>query len=346
MMDSSIFGLRFKANDAIHPSPDELQGFLESPKKEGGRERHKDDLAHYGQHLGRIEEFERMQKLGAAQYDFREKMLLGVFSHSHFFKPSLKSAVEQYKYHDHRLSLIDFKKPQDFIRSAQEELARLSPKKKDDQPKIARFQSMIDQRTREIEALKARWPALGTELRNIAAYIQENLMKIQKLCEATITLLVGLQIAGDKQSQLIEDIKVHFKEQVRDNLQVGPVTKQYVENLKEDVAKLSKHLSQIVLEDIYALTRVYEDIHDHAKKFAGQLEELVRQADKNKQRKDIDEDKKLFGRVEQTLVSLLSDYRLDSAKPAALGAETEYDRILSAKRKEMLDHVFALLQKD
>ena len=35
MMDSSIFGLRFKANDAIHPSPDELQGFLESPKKEG-----------------------------------------------------------------------------------------------------------------------------------------------------------------------------------------------------------------------------------------------------------------------------------------------------------------------
>ncbi len=343
-METAIFGLRFKSNEALQPAIEDLRLFLESPRKEGKREKHGDDLSNYLQHLARVEGFEKDRQRGMGQTDFHEKMLLGVLSHSHFFTSSLKSAIEQYKYHYHALMTIDLRKPAAFIKSAEEEINRFNPKSKDDQAKIARLRGMIDQRNKDLEALKERRPRLGDELHNIAVYIRDNLLKIRKLCESSITVLVGLQIGGEKTGQLIEDIKMHFKEQVRDYLQLGPVTKQYVESLKEDVAKLSKQLSQQVLEDIYGVTRVYEALHDHAQKIAGQLDGLLRQV-KAEQHKSIEEDRDLFGRIEQSLISLVSDYHLDTAMPKDARSGDKHDKLLFEKRKEMLDHLFDLLKK-
>ncbi len=343
-METAIFGLRFKSNETLQPTLEDLRLFLESPRKEGKKEKHGDDLANYLQHLARVEEFEKNRKQGMGQTDFHEKMLLGVLSHSHFFRSSLKSAVEQYKYHYHALMTIDLRKPAAFIKSAEEEIKRFNPKSKDDQAKMARLQGMIDQRSKDLEALKERWPHLGDELHSIAVYVRDNLVRIQKLCESSITVLVGLQIGGEKTGQLIEDIKTHFKEQVRDYLQLGPVTKQYVESLKEEVAKLSKQLSQQVLEDIYAVTRVYEALHDHAQKIAVQLDALVRQV-KAEQHKSIEEDRDLFGRIEQALISLITDYHLDTAMPKDARSGDKHDELLFEKRKEMLDHLFDLLKK-
>lgn len=344
-METSIFGLRFKSNEALQPTLEELRLFLESARKEGKKEKHGDDLANYLWHLSRVEEFEKDRKQGMGQPDFREKMLLGVLSHSHFFTASLKSAVEQYKYHCHALMTIDLRKPAAFIKSAEEEIRKFNLKSKDDQAKMARLQGLIDQRNADLEALKDRWPRLDDELYNIAVYIRDNLVRIQRLCESSITVLVGLQIGGEKTGQLIEDIKTHFKEQVREYLQLGPVTKQYVESLKEDVAKLSKQLSRQVLEDIYAVTRIYEALHDHTQKIAGQLDAQIRQV-KAKQHKSIEEDRDLFGRIEQTLVSLVSDYHLDTAVPKEDRSGDKHDKLLLEKRKEMLDHLFDLLKKE
>jgi hypothetical protein len=343
-METAIFGLRFKSHEALQPAIEDLRLFLESPRKDGKKETHGDDLADYLQHLARVEEFEKDRQRGMGRTDFHEKMLLGVLSHSQFFTASLKSAVEQYKYHYHTLMTIDLRKPLAFIKSAEEEIKRFNPKNKDDQAKRDRLQAMIDQRSKDLETLKKRWPLLGDELHHIAVYITDNLLKIRKLCESSITVLVGLQIGGEKTGQLIEDIKAHFKEQVRDYLQLGPVTKQYVESLQEDVAKLSKQLSQQVLEDTYAVTRVYEALHDHAQKIGGELDGLIRQV-KAKQHKSIDEDRDLFGRIEQSLISLVSDHHLDTAMPKDARSGEKHDRLLIEKRKEMLDHLFDLLKK-
>lgn len=344
MTEGSLFGLRFRSNEDLQPGPEELRTFLESPKKPGGRERHGDALSAYLQLLSRVETFDQGQRQGGATQDFRERMLLGVLSHSHLFKPSLKSAVEQYLYHCHQLAIIDLKKPLSFIKSAEEEIGRLNAKKQDDQPKIARLQGMIDQRNKDLEALRKRWRALTKELSDIAVYIRENLAKVQALCESSITVLVSLQLGGEKKGELIEDVKSHFKEQVRDSLQAGPVTKQYLETLKEDVATLAQRLSQQVLEDIYAVTKIYEDIHDHARKGAGRLLDLLPQINA-KRYKDLDEDKRLFGRLEEVLLSLVNDLRLEPEAIAPVAAESGQEKILLEKRREMLDHVFALLGK-
>jgi len=343
-METAIFGLRFKSHEALQPAIEDLRLFLESPRKEGKKERHGDALANYLQHLARVEEFEKDRQRGMGQTDFHEKMLLGVLSHSHFFTSSLKSAVEQYQYHCHALMTIDLRKPLVFIKSAEEEIKRFNPKSKDDQTRMARLRGMIDQRSKDLETLKGHWPMLGDELYHIAVYITDNLLKIRKLCESSITVLVGLQIGGEKTGQMIEDIKAHFKEQVREYLQLGPVTKQYVESLQDEVAKLSKQLSQQVLEDIYAVTRVYEALHDHAQKIGGELDGLIRQV-KSKQHKSVDEDRDLFGRIEKTLISLVSDYHLDTAMPKDARSGDKHDKLLFEKRKEMLDHLFDLLKK-
>lgn len=343
-MENPIFGLRFKSNEALQPTIEELRLFLET-RKDGIKEKHQDDLSYYVRDLTHVEDFKHNRTGAGAQLDLHEKMLLGVLAHSQFFTPSLKSAVEQFKFHYHRLCGLDFKKPQAFIRSANEEIQKSGSGSKADQLKIAKLQSMIEQRNADLEALSKLRGGLATELHNIAVYINDNLEKIQHLCESSITVLVGLQLGGEKTGQLIEDIKTHFKEQVRDYLQLGPVTKQYVESLKQEVATLSRQLSQLVLEDIYAVTTQYEALYDHTKNIRSRLEAGIRGLE-NKQHRSIDEDRAALGRIEQILVALISDYRLGPVKPKDCGSDDKHNKLLLEKRKEMLDHVFELLKKE
>lgn len=343
-IDKSIFGLRFQSNAELHPSQEEIRDFLESVKKEGGHEQHGDDLAPYRELLKEVQTFERHHRQGAARQDYPGKMFYGVLSNSRFVSPALMSAVEQYKYLVHALRKLDFKKPTAFIKSAEEEMSKLNPKNKDHAVRLARLRGMVDERKETLETLKRRWAALAEELGHIALYIRDNLVRIEKLCEASIVVLVDLQIKRKKENQLIEDIKTHFKEHLKDSLRHGPITKQYLETVKKDVAVLSKEIAVILREDVYALTRLYEAIHDHAKKIAYEIDALMAKI-KSKRDKSYEDDRELFAQVERVLVSLISDYRFE-LKTTELRTGTTHKDILIEKRKEMLGHLFELLQKE
>jgi len=341
--NKSTFGIRFGSNEELAPSPEDLKAFLQSPKSGRGRETHGSDLAAYEKLLASVQSFERHQNQHAMP-DFSQKMFFQTLSHSQFFNPGLSSAVAQYKYHLHTLNTLDFRKPAAFIKSAEEEMKKLNPKKNADAVKLAKFQDMVEERNRAIATLKRSRTAIAGELIDIARYIRDNLVQIGTHCEASIVILVDLHISRKKEDQLVKDLKTHFKEHLRDSLQAGPVTRQYAETVKQDVSVLSKELSDLVRNDIYAVTRLFESIHDRSKSIVHEIESLLA-THKAKTGGNIEDDRTFFSRLEQTLLSLVSECRFDF-KPAAVRSETPHEQLLTEKRKELLDHVFGLLQKE
>ncbi len=340
--DKSIFGLRFKSNSELLPSLEDLNAFLASPKKTGEAALHNDDLAPYSELISSILAFDLNEDPGTAQEAFQKKMFLGVLAHSNFVKPALKSAVEQYKYHLHTLASLDPRKPLAFIKSAEEEMARLDPARKEEAARLARMQTMVDERKKTMEGFTRHWTSLVEELGHLVSYIRENLVKIGKLCEASIETLVSEQVERKKELDLIEDIKAQFKDRLRESLHQGTITKEELEAAKEEVADLSKRTADLLRADAYTLTGLYEGVHEHARKITGELDALTaRIAPK---RMNLDEDKELFARIERVLVSLITAYRFE-LKVEEISTETEHDKILFQKRQEMLDHLFKLLRK-
>ena len=342
-MDPSIFGLRFKSNEELQPSPADLAAFLASPRASADLRRHTDDLAPFIRYRELVETYEREQKEGIGRLEFGERRLLGVLSHSGFFKPAFRIAVEEYKYHNHQLFLLDFNKPEAFIRSAEAEIGKLNPKKRDDQQKITRLQDMIRQRRKDLEVLAKRRRMIAGELYHIGVYVRDNIVLVQRLCEGAIARLAELQVGGKKTGQMIEDLKEQFKAQVREHRQMGSLTPEYLESVKAEVAQLSQRLSKSVLEDIYFVTRIYEGFYEHAKSGAGRLTDLLGWADRVRKKDGNDEDQ-LFSRIEQVLVTLISDFRIDAQPAGHPGATDQHEGLLLEKRRELLDHIFLLLR--
>ncbi len=336
--DKTIFGLRFRSNERLQPSLEELRNFLDSPKKEDKGNLHGDDLAAYRDLLKAVESFEHGHQAG-----FRDRMLYGVLGHSHLVKPALKLAVEQYKFHLHTLSELDLKKPTAFIKSAEEEIARLNPKKKDEAARKERLLVLVDERKRALNALKKRWLALAEELGHIIAYIRENLAKIEKLSEESIVILVSDQIGKKKEADLIEDIKTQFKERLRESLHQGTITKEQLAAAKEEVAGLSKRTADLLRSDGYTLAQLYEAIHEYSKKVSRALENAMG-AIEQKKHAHYDEDLELYTQAEKILVSLIHNCHFD-IEASDIDTETEHEKILLEKRGEMLDHLFDLLRK-
>ncbi len=249
MRNKSIFGLRFEVNDELSPTSEELRVFLESPKKEGRRELHGLDLARYSELLDDVLAFKLHQRLNAGPQDLRERMFYEVISHSCFSNTALKSAVEQYKYYLNALTTLNFKKPIAFIKTAKEEMGRFNPKKRDDAAKLARLQDMVVERERTLDALKRRGTMLADELNHIARYIRDNLGEIVKLCDASIAVLRDLKTEGQEERRQIDDIKAYFKDQLKNALHQGAITKQDLETAKKDVAVLSREVSALLRED-------------------------------------------------------------------------------------------------
>jgi hypothetical protein len=339
-----IFGLRFGSNEELSPTREELEAFLAGPRDEGGREPYGNALVTYRVLLEAIKAYEQQHPQDLTPQGFQEKMFYGVLGHSQFFNPVLASAVEQYNYHLHALKTLDFKKPLVFIKAAEDEMSGLNPKKREDAVKLDRFRDMIDERKKTLTLLERRRAALVRELGDIALYLRDNLFMIEKRCETSIVVLVELQISRKKENQLIEDIKTHFREHLRDFLHNGPVARQYIEIVKKDVAQLSKEISSIIREDVYALTRLYEAVHDHTKKAAGGIDALMAKTERGKT-KSIEDDRRLFEDVEKVLISLISEYHFE-LKPAIIRSETAHEDILLGKRRELLDHIFELLKKE
>jgi len=344
MRNKSIFGLRFDVNEEFSPTPEELRVFLESPKKEGRRELHGLDLARYNELLDDLLAFKLYQRQNAGPQNLRERMFFEVLSHSCFSNTALKLAVEHYKYHVHALTTLNFRKPTAFIKTAKEEMGRLNPKRRADAAKLARLQNMVDERERTLEALMRRRTTLVDELYYLARYIRDNLAEIAKLCEASISVLRDPKTEGQEERRLIDDIKTYFKEQLKNALHQGVITKLDLETAKKDVAALSREVSALLREDSYAVTKLYEAIRDHTKKSALEIDALLVKID-GKKNKNFEDFGRLFALVEPILVSLISDYQFElDVKPAH--TETTYEHLLLEKRKENLNHIFEVLQKE
>ena len=337
-VDKNIFGLRFRSNERLQPSLEELRNFLDNPKKADKGKLHSDDLAAYRDLLKAVESFEHGQQRG-----FRDRMLYGVLGHSHLVKPALKLAVEQYKFHVHTLSELDLKKPSAFITSAEDEIARLNPKKKDEAARKERLSGMVEERKRALNAMKKHWHALAEELGHIIEYIRDNLAKIEQLSEESIGILVHEQISRKKEAGMIEDIKTQFKERLRESLHQGTITKEQLAAAKEEVAGLSKRTADILRSDGYMLAQLYEDIHEYSRRLSRELEIVLGKIERKKHA-SFDEDQELYMQAEKILVSLTHDccFKISASDTSA---ETEHEEILIEKRREMLDHLFDLLQK-
>ena len=343
-LDKTIFGLRFGADETLYPAPTDLRVFLESPKRKGVRERHDDDLTMYRELLARVTVFERHQQKTASPQNFRERMFYGVIGLSQFVNPVLKREVELYKYYVHGLTMLDFNKPAVFIKAAEEEMSGLNPKRKKDAVKLNRLQGMVEERKRALETLEKRRAALAKELGSIAKYVRSNLVKIGKLCEASIVILMELQMAGKMEDRLINEIKADFKEHLKDVVHQGPVEVKYLETLKQDVDLLNRGMSVLVREDFYALAGLNEAIYDQTKRTVHELDIRLGEMEIRKNR-SFEEDCELFTQVEQVLVSLISGYHF-ALKAKGMRSETALEKILMEKRHEMIEDVFEMLSSE
>jgi hypothetical protein len=342
--DGSIFGLRFGTNIELVPAPDELNDFLENTQKNDGRGTHSIDLTRYRGLLRDFDEFGKPQKRDAAQHNFRERMLYGVLRRSRFVSSMLLSLVEQYKYHVHTLGSLDFLKPTAFIRSAEEEMGRLDPGRKTDAVKLGRLRAMVEERNATLGKLEKRWAALIAELSDITLYIRDNLTRIRKICEASIVILVELQIRKKLENELIEDIKTSVRDQIQDSLHQGSITREQLEIVKKEVVILTQEMSALFRDDIFALTRLFEAIHDHATKTILEINALMGKTNRRKGI-SVDEQLELFTQVEQALVSLVSGFNFDVKIPRTQTA-TAYKDILATARGEALDYIFELLERE
>jgi hypothetical protein len=341
-IDKTIFGLRFGLNDELYPTSEELRIFLESPKRDDGQELHRDDLVTYSAMIEETQSFEQYERHIKATQDFREQMYYGVLIHTRFFNHALKSAVEQYKYHLHALTEIDFAKPAAFVRSAEEELSKLNPKKKDDAAKMARLHGLVEERKKMLESRKSHWLVLARELAHIATYIRDNLVKIQRLCETSMSVLRDHRTIQDVEKMLAEDIKTHFKEQLKDALHRESVTREYLDAVKKEVDVLLEVAAALLLKDMSTLGGLYEEVRDHIRKTVGEIDDLTAKVGNTL----FEEDRELFVRLEQVLVSLITNCRFGLKPAKIIGTETSYKNVLVEKRIGVLEHLLDLLQKD
>ena len=342
--DTSIFGLRFRSNADLNPTRYELEHFLASTNKAGTREPQGSDLTRYHGLIDSLREFAQGQHADEEAQDIRDRMFYGVLGLSQFFNPALELAVAQFKYHLHLLAAPDIRKTAMFIKSAEQEMASLNSKKKEHAARLAHLRGIIEERMQALSALKRRRADLVQEMSDIAQYIGENLVRIDRLCEASIVILVDLEVSQQAKKQLIKDIKDQFTDRLRDSLERGPVSQLQIEDAKRDVAVLSREISALVREDVYALTALYEAVLEHARRFAGAIEGLLVKS-RGGQDGSGQGDLAVFAELEQVLVALIKDYRFE-LKAAAVHSETAHEDVLREKRRDLLDRIFALLEKE
>ncbi len=344
MIDRNISGLDFRSHENLRPLRGGLNAFPESTYEESGLKRRINDLSTYRQLLKDAAVFEQHPLSDVEQQDLRDHMFYRVLSHSRFVNPAFLPAVERYQYHLYALLSLDFVNPMSFIKSAEKEMDGLDRNKTDDAARIAKLQEMVDVRKKSLSELKRRWESFAAELCRITLSIRDNLSGIERLCKTSIAILSDPVIGRTRERQLIEDIKTYFKEQLKDSLRRGSVSRQDVENAKEEFDVLCQEISAFGREDIHVLITAFEAVRGHTNKIAREIDRLLTEYE-SKKNGSVKENKDLFKRAEQTLVSLISDLRFElKAQKIRTGAAT--DDIVTAIRKEMLDYLFEAAQKE
>jgi hypothetical protein len=337
--DKPIFGLRYDANEKLLPTHEDLRVFLKSRDA-----RHGDGLGAYRALIADLQAFEQSRLHDVSPHGIRDKTYYGVLDLSCFVNHALLSAVEEYQYHLSALLALDFRKPAAFIRSAEAEMKRFNLKRQDDAAKLAKLKGMVEDRKETIVLLKKQWAIITAELNHIARYIRDNLHKVGNLCEASIVVLVDFQLQHQQEVRLMEDIKSYFKDQLRESLHQGSITKLHLEAAKKDVELLSKEISALLREDVYAISGLFEAIYNHVRGKAGELNALIGRIGE-KAGSGFEEEAQLFTQLERVLVSLISDYHFE-LNLKAVRTETAHKAIFEEKRNEVLAYLFELLEKE
>jgi hypothetical protein len=340
--DDSLFGIRFGSNEELYPSKEELEAFLESPKQDGAL--HGKDLERYQKLLADSLAFEKRKNQSTESIDYRERMYYAVLSHSCFLNQAVSASVEQYKYHVRSLGTLEFKKPKSFVRAAEEEIHGLDPKKREDAIRLTRLLDMTEERKSLIEQMTRVWMTVSEELLSIIVYLKDNLVKINRTCRMSLDILKDEALARNEEERLLGDIKLQFKEQLKDSLHRGAVTRQQIETVQHDVAILLKEMSALVVRDVEALKKLYEALSDHTGRAVSELDTLMTRY-RNSPVREFETERDIFIKAENVLVSLVSGFHFDMYASVTRSA-TPYLNVLSEKRSEMLNHLLDLIRKD
>lgn len=335
---SVIFGRREGPDASIRPSEEDLGAFLERMKKQGALVPHVNAMGKIRSMMIDMEAFETRRKLEPWQQDHRERMVYGVLRHSRFVCIELLTAVAEFQYHLRTLASLDFASPEEFIANAERTLKKLKRSKIDHVVRMLRLKEMIEERRNLLAGLEVRQRALIDELRHIASYVRENLIRIETLCRKAIVVLVEIGLERTKEGELIEEVRTQFHRELRAASGVRQLVAEDLERAKQIADRLTRKLSDLVREDVYSLSRLYETVHDLAKNTSGELTELLRELDRVRsgQRREIIE---TFQRIGQALALLIVGFP-DELRPKKVDIGLTRNALLMDKRREMVEYLF------
>jgi hypothetical protein len=345
MNDKSIFGAPFIPDVNLKPKPDEMDAFLQSIGRNGGKGLNGDALLGYRRQLESAFAFGRTNLQDATRDDLHRQMISAVLRYSRFADHNLLSAMELFQYHLHTLKLksADFSELVEFIRSAERTLSRLSKDKLTDVLRMVRLREMIDERKRIVETLKPSALPVLKELYRTARYIRGALGAAEKRCEVSLAMLSDPNVTGKKEKEIIEYIKGRPQQALR----AGKIAEQNFERAEREVNLIAENLSPVLREDIDLLKGLYGALREQLRKTMRVIESRLEEV-RNKKSSSIEEQHSRFSAIERAFISLssLTFEQPERAPERSMHGDGAYEKFITKKRIEMLGYLFDVLKKD
>ncbi|MEK6743788.1 MAG: hypothetical protein AABZ15_09265 [Nitrospirota bacterium] len=335
--NADIFVPRVSPKPGLLPAPEKLNAFLDGMKKEGYLVTLVNGIGKVREMLIDIDVFEQRRKLEPGLQDLRERMVFGVLRHSRFINEELLTAAAQFQYQLKALIECDFESPAEFIASAEKTMKKLKRHKIDDMVRMGRLTEMVEERRNILVGLDARWAALTGELRDIVDFVRVNLLRIETLCHKSIVVLVEIGLEKKKENDLIEEIREQFLQELKSATGVRQLTDGDLEKAKEICDRLAKKLSEMIRDDQYSLSWIYEVVHDRAKGIVAELDGLLDDLARMKA-EERRESLLLYQKIGQVLISLIVDFPA-GLRPGKIDLGATRNAHLMEKRRDMIDHL-------
>jgi hypothetical protein len=333
----NIFVPRMSPKQGLLPTPEKLRAFFEQQKKEGYLVTLINGVGKVRMMLVDMDAFEHRRKLESDLQDLRERMAFGVLRHTRFVNEELLTAVAQYEYQIHALVECDFESPAEFIANAERTMKKLKRSKLDHMMRMTRLMEMIEERKIMLIRLGAQWTALTGELRHIVDYVRENLVRIERLCKKSIVMLIEIGLGKKKESELIEEVREQFMRDLRNTAGIRQMTADDLHKAQAVCDRFAKKLSEMMRDDLFSLSWLYEKIYDRAKSITAELDgllsELARLKADHRQEALL-----LYQKIGLVLISLVADFPAE-LRPVKVGVGTTRNAILMEKRLNMIDYL-------
>ncbi len=303
-----------------------------------------DDLEPYRQLHKDAEAFQVHPQHDSATDDFQQQMFYHVLGHTKFINRELLSVVEHYKRNLHILMSLDFVSPMTSLRSAEKEIGTMSTSGLDHAARLAHLQEMATLQKQRLSELKKNWLFLTSELRRLTLMMYDHLSTMERTCNTSIAILSDCEVAKNRERQKIEDIKKHYRTQLKYNMYSSRVTWRDLENAKMEFDLLSREISILGKEEITSLAELYASIRNRVRTTQNEVDELLLEIERKKN-ESVKENRDLFKRLGRALVSFLSDRRFGLKTPESRDAAVD-ESIIRAARKELLNYLFDVVRKE